>query len=260
MSTNLEVLKQTELCGRQFKVYGTIENPLFLAKDVARMIHHSDVSMMLKRLDDEEKLIQTLLVSGQNRDVWFLTEDGLYEVLMQSRKPIAKQFKKGVKAVLKEIRTKGGYITTNPDDDEQTILAKAIIIANSTIEKIKADNQRLSQKIEEDAPKVLFANAVTTSDKSILVGELAKILKQNGVDMGQNRLFQWLRENGYLCSRGECYNHPTQLSMNLGLFEIKKVSIQKPDGKTMVNTVTKVSPKGQIYFIDKFLRNINLFS
>ena len=191
----------------------------------------------------------------------FIDEPNLYKCIFKSRKKEAELFQDWVcSEVLPAIRKQGGYMTTNPNDDEQTILAKAIIIANSTIEKIKADNQRLSQKIEEDAPKVLFANAVTTSDKSILVGELAKILKQNGVDMGQNRLFQWLRENGYLCSRGECYNHPTQLSMNLGLFEIKKVSIQKPDGKTMVNTVTKVSPKGQIYFIDKFLRNINLFS
>ena len=99
MKEQIEVLKQTELLGQQFKVYGTLAEPLFMAKDVAGWIEHSDVSMMMQQVDDDEKLIQTMLVSGQNRKAWFLTENGLYEVLMQSRKPIAKQFKKGVKGI-----------------------------------------------------------------------------------------------------------------------------------------------------------------
>ena len=107
---NLQVIREQEVLGKEFKIYGTVENPLFLAKDVATWIKHSDVSMMLKKIDEDEKLIQTLFVSGQNRQMWFLTEDGLYEVLMQSRQPIAKDFKKEVKKILKQIRQTGGYI------------------------------------------------------------------------------------------------------------------------------------------------------
>ncbi len=111
MQTNqIEVLKQTELCGQQFKLYGSPEEPLFLAKDVATIINHSDVSMMMRSIDEEEKVTNIVCTPGGNQQMLFLTEDGLYEVLMQSRKPVAKQFKKGVKTILKEIRKKGGYI------------------------------------------------------------------------------------------------------------------------------------------------------
>ena len=109
MQKVLSVLKETELCGQQFAVYGTPQEPLFRAADVAKWINHSDVSKMIQKVDDEEKLTRTMFVLGQNREVWFLTEDGLYEVLMQSRKPIAKQFKKGVKQILKQIRQTGSY-------------------------------------------------------------------------------------------------------------------------------------------------------
>lgn len=112
MENSVAVLKQTELLGQQFTVYGTANEPLFLAKDIASIIEHSDVSTMMRSIDEDEKLIQTIFVSGQNREAWMLTESGLYEVLMQSRKPIAKQFKKVVKAILKEIRTTGGYLVT----------------------------------------------------------------------------------------------------------------------------------------------------
>ena len=109
------------------------------------------------------------------------------------------------------------------------------------------------QKIQKDAPKVLFADAVSASQRSCLVAELAKILQQNRVNIGQNRLFSWMRENGYLCQKGDYYNQPTQKAMKLGLFELKKTSITKPDGSVLVTTTTKVTGKGQIYFVDKFL-------
>lgn len=108
--------------------------------------------------------------------------------------------------------------------------------------------------IEANRPKVLFAEAVETSQRSCLIGELAKILNQNGIEIGQNRLFQWLRDNGYLCKTGENYNLPTQRAMEMNLFEIKKTTINKPDGTILVKTTTKVTGKGQIYFINKFLR------
>lgn len=107
--------------------------------------------------------------------------------------------------------------------------------------------------LKSNAPKVLFADAVSTSQRSCLVAELAKILQQNGVNIGQNRLFAWMRENGYLCSKGQYYNQPTQKAMDLGLFELKQTTINKPDGSILVSTTTKVTGKGQVYFVNKFL-------
>lgn len=129
--------------------------------------------------------------------------------------------------------------------------AEALRLAASQAEQI----ERQQKKIEADAPRVLFSQAVETSDKSVLVGELAKIICQNGVPTGEKRLFAWLRENGYLCSFGERYNQPTQKAMELGLFEIKKTTIQKPNGDTLISNTTKVTGKGQVYFVNKFLHN-----
>ena len=128
----------------------------------------------------------------------------------------------------------------------EKVMARALQIAG---DKLK----RLESKAEADAPKVLFADAVSASKTSILVGELAKLLKQNGVDIGQHRLFRWMRENGYLCQKGQYYNQPTQKAMELGLFELKQTSINKPDGSVLVKVTTKVTGKGQIYFVEKFL-------
>ena len=129
----------------------------------------------------------------------------------------------------------------------EKIMARALLMADKKVHRLKA-------QIEADRPKVLFADAVSASKSSCLIGELAKILKQNGIDIGQNKLFQWLRSNGYLISRrGESWNQPTQKSMQLGLFELKKTNINHADGHTTVNTTTKVTGKGQQYFINKFL-------
>ena len=125
-------------------------------------------------------------------------------------------------------------------------------------QQLAIDNQKKAEKIEQDKPKVIFADAVSTSQRSCLIAELAKILKQNGVDMGQNRLFNWLRKHGYLCSRGQYYNQPTQRAQELGLFEIKQTTINKPDGSILVSTTTKVTGKGHIYFVNKFLNDSNV--
>lgn len=272
--TKIEVLKTTELCGRQFKVYGTIAEPLFKAKDVALMIGHSDVSMMMRNVDEDEKVTSNVCTLGGKQNVWMLTENGLYEVLMQSRKPIAKQFKKGVKAILKEIRKTGGYMVAKKDETPEEIMARALMVAQATIDRQKAQvmeaekkaaqltatNQGLTKQVEglersnaHLRPGATFAKAVETSEHSILVGELARIIKQNGVEIGQNRLFVWLREKGYLCKKGEMYNQPTQKALDMGLFEIKKTVITKPNGKSLVTTTTKVTGKGQVYFVNKFL-------
>lgn len=247
----LTIIKEQEVLGKHFTVYGTADEPLFVAKDVAEWIEYdlSSVNKMLDKIDEDEKLVGTLFRSGQNREVWFLTENGLYEVLMQSRKPLAKEFKKKVKEILKSIRKHGLYATdqllNNPD---------FAIAAFQALKEERARKQALEAQIEADKPKVLFADAVSASKSSCLIGELAKILKQNGIDIGQNKLFQWLRSNGYLISRrGESWNQPTQKSMQLGLFELKKTNINHADGHTTVNTTTKVTGKGQQYFINKFL-------
>ncbi|WP_331494496.1 phage antirepressor KilAC domain-containing protein [Clostridioides difficile] len=208
---NLQTIKEQELLGKEFRVYGTLEKPLFLAKDVAEWIEHSNVSTMLSNIEAEEKELIQIGTLNNAYSAWFLTEDGLYEVLMQSRKQIAKQFKKEVKKILKEIRKTGGYIHTTEDMSDDEIMARALQVAQKTIEKKNREIEEKDKVIQLQQPKVLFADSVASSDNSILVGELAKLLRQNGIDTGQNRLFDWLRNNGYLIKRkGEDYNTPTQ--------------------------------------------------
>lgn len=252
MEKNLQIIDERKLFGKDFKIYGDIENPLFLAKDVANWIEHNQVARMMEMVDENEKLMCLISTSGQNREMWFLTEDGLYEVLMQSRKPIAKQFKKEVKKILKSIRMNGMYATDklldNPD------------LAIQAFTKLKEEREKrkaLEIKIEEQKPKVIFAEAVETSKTSILIGDLAKLIKQNGVDIGQKRMFIWLRDNGYLIKRqGSDYNMPTQKAMERGLFEIKETAVTHSDGHITVNKTPKVTGKGQIYFINKFKNKV----
>lgn len=250
----LQIIEQREVLGKEFKIYRDFENPLFKANDVAQWIEHSNVSRMLESLDDTEKVKCEIGTLTNSYIAWFLTEDGLYEVLMQSRKPIAKAFKKEVKTILKEIRKNGGYIVTSEKDSDEEIMAKALLVAQRTIERKNEKIKELETKIEEDKPKILFADAVETSKTTILIGEMAKILKQNGIDIGQNKLFAWLRENGYLIKRqGSDYNMPTQKSMDMKLFEIKERTINNPDGSIKITKTPKVTGKGQQYFINKFI-------
>lgn len=182
--TGLQVIERREVLGKDFRVYGDADNPLFLAKDVASWIEHSNPTEMVRTIDEEEKLNSTILSGGQRREVTFLTEDGLYEVLMQSRKPIAKEFKKCVKQILREIRRHGAHLT--PERLEEVLLNPDTIIRLAT--DLKAERQAraaLAARIEQDKPKVLFAESVTASDSTILVRELAKVLKQNGIDTGE---------------------------------------------------------------------------
>lgn len=250
MERNLVVIDEREVLGKEFKIYGDFENPLFKASDVANWIEHSNVSRMLESIDENEKIKREIGTLTNSYSAWFLTEDGLYEVLMQSRKPIAKAFKKEVKIILKTIRQNGMYATDklldNPD------------LAIQAFTKLKEEREKrkaLEIEKEQNRPKVIFAEAVETSKSSILIGDLAKLIKQNGVDMGQKRLFTWLRENGYLIKRqGSDYNMPTQKAMELGLFEIKETAVTHSDGHITVNKTPKVTGKGQIYFINKFIK------
>lgn len=249
MNELVTIIDERELLDKNFRIYGDFENPLFLAKDVAEWIEHNKPNELIANVDDTEKLKAIISHSGQNREMWFLTEDGLYEVLMLSRKPIAKKFKKEVKKILKTIRKNGMYATdellNNPD------------LAIKTFTRLKEEQEKrkaLEIQIEEQKPQVIFAKSVETSEGSILIGDLAKLIKQNGIEMGQNRLFDWMRVNGFLISRkGESYNMPTQKSMDLGLFEIKERTTVNPDGSIRINKTPKVTGKGQIYFINKFI-------
>ena len=255
----LQIIDEREVLGKQLRIYGDFENPLFLAKDIAEWIDYAktgngsyDVNKMLKTVDENEKLIRKIFASGQNREMWFVTEDGLYEVLMQSTKPIAKEFKKKVKEILKDVRKYGMYATDELLDNPDLIIKMA-----TRLKEEKAKNKELEDKMKENKPKVLFADSVETSKNTILIGELAKIIKQNGVDIGQKRLFTWLRDNGFLVKRlGTDYNMPTQKSMELELFEIKETAVTHSDGHISVNKTPKVTGKGQVYFINKFLKDI----
>lgn len=204
---------------------------------------------MLESVDDNEKIKLEVGTLTNGYSAWFLTEDGLYEVLMQSRKPIAKKFKKKVKEILKDVRKYGMYATDELLDNPDLIIKMA-----TRLKEEKAKNKELEDKVKEDKPKVLFADAVATSQSSILVGDLAKILKQNGIETGQKRLFSKLRDEGYLIKQnGMSYNMPTQKSMELELFEIKETAVTHSDGHISINKTVKVTGKGQQYFINLFL-------
>lgn len=250
---NINVIDEREVLGFDFKVYGDADNPLFLAKDVAKWIEHSNPTEMVKNIDEDEKLNSTIFSGGQKREMTFLTEDGLYEVLMQSRKPIAKAFKKEVKKILKDIRTTGGYIVGQENLSDDELLERAVMVAQRKIKERDKEIAQQREQIAEMQPKAIFADAVSSSSNSILVRDMAKLLKQNGVDIGEKRLFEYLRNNGYLIKRpGADYNSPTQKSMELGLFEIKETVVAHTND-TRIHKTSKITGKGQRYFVNKFL-------
>ncbi len=184
----------------------------------------------------------------------FIPENIFYRLAMKAKNEAAEQFQtKIADEVIPSIRKHGAYMT--PETLQAAILNPDYLLQVVTTLKDEMDKRKaLEQQVEADKPKVLFADAVSVSKTSILIGELAKLLKQNGVDTGQNRLFDWLRSNGYLVRRnGTDYNMPTQRSMEMGLFEIKETTITHPDGHTSVNRTPKVTGKGQQYFINRFL-------
>lgn len=238
----------------------TVDNePYFVGKDVAEILGYSNTRDALsKHVDEDDKEIltsrNTTLENLPNRGLTAVNESGLYSLIFSSKLESAKRFKRWVTSdVLPAIRKHGIYATDNVI--EQTLKDPDYIITVLTeYKKEKEQNLLLQQQVEVNKPKVLFADSVAGSDNSILVGELAKILKQNGVDIGQNRLFKWLRNNGYLIKKsGESYNLPTQKSMDLKILDIKKRIINNPDGSSKVSRTPKVTGKGQQYFVNKFL-------
>lgn len=223
--------------------------PWFVGKDVATALGYKDsVNALKSHVAEEDKGGWRIATQYGEREAVIINESGLYSLILSSKLDSAKRFKRWVTAeVLPSIRKSGGYIAGQDEMSDTELLAKALLVAQRQIEQRNA-------QIAEMQPKVLFADAVAASHTSILIGELAKILKQNGVDIGQNRLFETLRQQGYLIRRnGTDYNSPTQKAMELGLFEVKESTVGNPDGSVRVTRTTKVTGKGQQYFINKFL-------
>lgn len=247
----LAVIHQQRFLNKDFLVYGTLEKPLFLAKDVAEWIEHRHITTMLSNVDDDEKLSEVIVHSGQRREMWFLTEDGLYEVLMQSRKPIAKQFKKQVKTILKEIRASGAYVHVNEDDDETIIMAKGLFAAQRAIERQKRENEALHKQIEADSPYTKFGKVVAIADGAVNVGTFSKMIyEKHGVNIGRNKMIAWLRDNGYLIKQfGAERNLPKQKYIEQGWFRVRPSVVARTDGDMQTGT-TLITGKGQIALTD----------
>lgn len=251
MQNRMQVFKNSEF--GEIRTLEINDEPYFVGKDVAEALGYSNPQKALRdHIDREDKTLNESFTVNGTQGI-LINESGLYSLILSSKLDSAKRFKRWVTSeVLPSIRKTGGYV--NDDDmfvktylpfaDEHT---QAMF--RSTLENIRM----LNAKIERDKPKVLFADAVETADTSILVGDLAKLIKQNGIDIGQKRLFNWLRERGYLVKSGNSRNMPTQKSMELKLFEVKERTISNPDGSVRITKTTKVTGKGQQYFINKFL-------
>lgn len=246
--------------------------PWFVGKDVADILGYSNSrDAFARHVDDEDKTSVVIPDTGSNykSKATLINESGLYSLVLSSKLPTAKKFKRWVTSeVLPAIRKHGGYMT--PEKVEEALLNPDVLIQLATELKeernknkalhdlaVEQDKHiaRQNDKIAALEPKGIFADSVSASDTAILIGELAKIIKQNGTDIGQNRLFQWMRNQKYLIGRkGTDYNMPTQKAMKLGLFTIKETTINHSDGHVSISKTPKVTGKGQIYFVNKFLR------
>jgi prophage antirepressor len=244
---DLQVFKNTEF--GQIQILEKNREPYFIGTEIAKTLGYTNPQKAVRdHVDEEDKLTERIVLSGQGRQVTLINESGLYSLILSSKLPNAKQFKRWVTSeVLPSIRKYGSFNMAIP-----RTLPDAL---NAYAREIEA-HQKTQALLEAQRPKVLFADSVAASHTSILVGELAKILHQNGIkDMGQNRLFTWMRNNGYLISRkGTDYNSPTQKAMELGLFQIKETIVSHADGHTSISKTTKVTGKGQQYFINKLLQ------
>ena len=220
----------------------------FVGKDVAEALGYANPKNAVpKHVAEEDKLSTRIEYAGQRREVTIINESGLYALIFGSKLETAKEFKHWVTSeVLPSIRKTGGYIQGQETMSDSELMAKALMVAQRQIDE-------RNKQIEEMKPKALFAEAVSASSTSILVGELAKLISQNGYKIGQNRLFDWLRTNGYLMQTGSSKNLPKQRYVEQGLFEIKETTVLNADGSNRITKTTKVTGKGQVYFVNKFL-------
>lgn len=225
---------------------------MFCLVDVCKALDIKNATDVAKRLDDDER---TRLNLGRQGETNFVTESGLYAVILRSDKPNAKKFRKWITGeVLPSIRKNGGYIAGQETLSDEELLSKALMVAQRKIEEKNNIIAMQDSRIQGMIPKEIFADAVSASHTSILVGDLAKLICQNGVQIGQKRLFEWLRENNFLIKSGASRNMPKQRYVEQGLFEVKESNIQNPDGSVRITKTTKVTGKGQVYFVNKFLK------
>ena len=246
----------TELQVFNHPQFGTVRaveikgEPWLVGKDVAESLGYTATEKAIRtHVDGDDKGVTEMDTPGGKQKVVIINESGLYSLVFGSKLPEAKKFKHWVTSeVLPSIRRDGGYMHTSPDMTDEEIMARAVLLGQKKIEE-------QAKRIQEMRPKEIFADRVSASESSILVGDLAKLLKQNGVDMGQKRLFRWLRDKGYLIKYGISYNLPTQRSMELGLFEIKETTITHSDGHISISKTVKVTGKGQVYFVNKFMQS-----
>lgn len=236
----------------EVRIFEKNGEPWFVGRDVCNILGYAKPeNAVASHVDEDDKTTTLIQGTGSNykSKVILINESGLYSLILSSKLPNAKRFKHWVTSeILPSIRKHGMYATdeliNNPD------------VFIQVLQELKAERERkaaLEAQAEANRPKIIFADAVAASHNSILIGDLAKLIKQNGVDIGQKRLFEWLRNNGYLMKSGASYNLPTQKSMELKLFEIKERTINNPDGSIRTTKTTKVTGKGQQYFINKLL-------
>lgn len=239
-------LKQFNFENNQVRTLLINDEPWFVGKDVAEILGYSNPRDALSKHVDSEDKDSVAIHDGNkgNPNLTIINESGVYALVFSSKLQSAKKFKHWVTSeVLPTLRKTGSYATPQLTGEE--LMAKALIEAKSVLE-------RQNKQIIEMKPKALFADTVAASDSSILVGQEAKLISQSGCKMGQNRFFAWLRENGYLCSKGENYNMPTQKSREMDLIEIKIRTVTNPDGSVRETKTPVITGKGQIYFINKF--------
>lgn len=241
---NLQVIDQREVLSKDFKIYGDLDNPLFLAKDVAEWIEHSDNSRMLDSIDDDEKLKRTIFVSGQNRKMWFLTEDGLYEVLMQSRKPIAKKFKKEVKRILKDIRKHGMYAKEELLDNPDLLIEVA-----TQLKEARNKNELLEQQIAEYEPKISYLDMILSSSDTVATSQIAADYGMSAIAL--NRILNDLGVQRKVSGQWLLYKH----HMNNGYTKSHTSEIRKSDGSKKVVMNTKWTQKGRIFIYDLLKQN-----
>ena len=238
---------------RAIHVHG---EPWFVAKDVCEAlgIRTNTVRTILDHDEVTNTNVNSIdIAQNGGRTPLIVSEPGLYSLILKSRKPEAKAFQRWVThEVLPALRRDGAYIASNDTEDDTTLIARALLAAKRQIDAKNHNIEQQNREINEMSPKALFADAVAASDGTCLVGELAKMLRQNGVKIGQNRLFAMLREDGYLGKTGSNRNVPTQSSMEKGLFRIKETAITHSDGHVSVNRTPKVTGKGQRYFIERY--------
>lgn len=229
--------------------------PYFVANDVARELGYVETA---KAIRTHCKGVSEMDIpsKGGIQCMKVIPEGDIYRLIVRSKLPSAEKFETWVfDEVIPSIRKNGGYIVGQETLSDEELMAKAILVAKKKIAERDKIIEKQRLKIEADKPKTIFADVVSTSHTSILIGDLAKLICQNGVQTGQKRLFQWMRDNGYLMKSGASYNMPMQRYIEQGLFEVKESSVQNPDGSVRVTRTTKVTGKGQLYFINKFLGN-----